>query len=235
MELGKRIIEIRKQHGLTQEEFAERYHVTRQTISNWENGKSSPDLETLVSMSEDFNVSLDAMLKGDKEMVSKITREQKHGRNFILKLAVVVLSIVLIVAGFYALGNTAHPLNTDDYDVAVKKITIKDVTRDDADKTAKYEQGAYIFKEEEYAKLMANGYAYEIVVTSERKMSGWFIDSRGNGALALDVWYSNSDLFKDKGYNRIECMWFEDFGKIYDSNAYNEGKFDDATVWETDQ
>ena len=63
MELGKRIIEIRKQHGLTQEEFAERYHVTRQTISNWENGKSSPDLETLVSMSEDFNVSLDAMLK----------------------------------------------------------------------------------------------------------------------------------------------------------------------------
>ena len=74
MELGKRIIEIRKQHGLTQEEFAERYHVTRQTISNWENGKSSPDLETLVSMSEDFNVSLDAMLKGDKEMVRKITR-----------------------------------------------------------------------------------------------------------------------------------------------------------------
>lgn len=51
MELGKRIIEIRKQHGLTQEEFAERYHVTRQTISNWENGKSSPDLETLVSIS----------------------------------------------------------------------------------------------------------------------------------------------------------------------------------------
>lgn len=40
MELGKRIIEIRKQHGLTQEEFAERYHVTRQTISNWENGVS---------------------------------------------------------------------------------------------------------------------------------------------------------------------------------------------------
>ena len=40
MEFGKRIIEIRKQHGLTQEEFAERYYVTRQTISNWENGVS---------------------------------------------------------------------------------------------------------------------------------------------------------------------------------------------------
>ncbi|MDO4485945.1 MAG: hypothetical protein Q4C46_05035 [Bacillota bacterium] len=38
----------------------------------------------------------------------------------------------------------------DDYDVVVKKITIKDVTIDEADKTAEYEQGAYIFKEEEY-------------------------------------------------------------------------------------
>ncbi|MCI5537002.1 MAG: helix-turn-helix domain-containing protein [Clostridiales bacterium] len=207
MELGKRIIEIRKQHGLTQEEFAERYHVTRQTISNWENGKSSPDLETLVSMSEDFNVSLDAMLKGDKEMVRKITREQKHGRNFILRLSMVVLCLVLIVAGLYVIGNTVHPLNPDDYDVVVKKITRDDGTIDE----------------------------YEIVVTSDYKMSGWFIDSGENGALTLEVWRSNADLFNDRGYNRITCVWSEDFDKIYDSNAYNEGNIDDAIVWETGQ
>lgn len=205
MEIGKRIIEIRKQHGLTQEEFAERYHVTRQTISNWENGKSSPDLETLVSMSEDFTVSLDAMLKGDKEMVRQISREQKHGRNFILKLAVVVLSIVLIAAGLCALGNTTRPLDPDDYDVVVNKIPGDDETLDE----------------------------YEIVVTSDYKMSGWFIDSGENGALTLEVWRSNADFFNGRVYNRITCMWSGGFDKICDRNAYIEGNVDAATVWET--
>ena len=57
MELGKRITEIRKQNNMTQEDLAEKFHVTRQTISNWENGKSYPDIETLVCISNEFNVS----------------------------------------------------------------------------------------------------------------------------------------------------------------------------------
>lgn len=51
MELGKRITELRKANNLTQEGMAERCSVTRQTISNWENGKSYPDLEMLVFIS----------------------------------------------------------------------------------------------------------------------------------------------------------------------------------------
>ena len=77
MELGKKIAEIRKENGLTQEDLAELCSVTRQTISNWENGKSYPDLETLVLISDRFEVSLDAMLKGDSRMVSEISQEQK--------------------------------------------------------------------------------------------------------------------------------------------------------------
>ena len=85
MELGKRIAEIRKEHSLTQEGLAEICSVTRQTISNWENGKSYPDLETLVLISDTFDVSLDVMLKGDRKMVSEITKEQKHGKYFAAK------------------------------------------------------------------------------------------------------------------------------------------------------
>ena len=69
MELGKRISEIRKDHNLTQEDLASRYNVTRQTISNWENGKTYPDLDTLVRISDDFGISLDNMLKDDRETV----------------------------------------------------------------------------------------------------------------------------------------------------------------------
>ena len=99
MELGKRIAEIRKEHKLTQEGLAEICSVTRQTISNWENGKSYPDLETLVLISDTFDVSLDVMLKGDRKMVSETTKEQKHGKHFAVKVIFAVIITALIVLG----------------------------------------------------------------------------------------------------------------------------------------
>ena len=66
MDIGKEIANIRKDQNLTQEEFGSIFHVTRQTVSNWETGKNYPDLQTLVEISERFDVSLDAILKGDK-------------------------------------------------------------------------------------------------------------------------------------------------------------------------
>ena len=99
MELGKRIAEIRKEHSLTQEGLAEICNVTRQTISNWENGKSYPDLETLVLISDTFDVSLDVMLKGDRKMVSETTKEQKHGKHFAVKVIFAVIITALIVLG----------------------------------------------------------------------------------------------------------------------------------------
>ena len=101
MELGRRIAKIRKEHDLTQERLAEICSVTRQTISNWENGKSYPDLETLVLISDTFDVSLDALLKGDRKMVSEITKDQKHGKNIAFKLIVAIaLTIAIIVGGY---------------------------------------------------------------------------------------------------------------------------------------
>ena len=51
MNIGNQILNIRKDNQLTQEEFGKLFHVTRRTVSNWENGKSYPDLQILVSMS----------------------------------------------------------------------------------------------------------------------------------------------------------------------------------------
>lgn len=72
MNIGAKIIEIRKQRNMTQEDFAKIFHVTRQTVSNWENEKSYPDLQTLVQISNEFDVSLDTMLKEDMLMVKKL-------------------------------------------------------------------------------------------------------------------------------------------------------------------
>ena len=51
MSIGKTILNVRKEKGMSQEEFGELFHVTRQTVSNWENEKNYPDLNTLVTMS----------------------------------------------------------------------------------------------------------------------------------------------------------------------------------------
>ena len=54
MNIGTQILKIRKEKGLTQEEFGKIFHVTRQTVSNWENEKSYPDLQILIDISKPF-------------------------------------------------------------------------------------------------------------------------------------------------------------------------------------
>ena len=80
MNIGNAITEIRKTQGLTQEEFGALFHVTRQTVSNWENEKNYPDLQILVNISDQFNVSLDQLLKSDQQMILQIDKERSLGK-----------------------------------------------------------------------------------------------------------------------------------------------------------
>ena len=59
---GKLIKEIRKKNGLTQNDLANKYHVTYQAVSKWENGKNLPDMTLIKQIASDYNVSLDDML-----------------------------------------------------------------------------------------------------------------------------------------------------------------------------
>lgn len=66
--------QIKKYRGslkLSQEELAEKVYVSRQSISNWENGKNYPDIHSLLLLSTLFNVSLDQLIKGDVEMMEQ--------------------------------------------------------------------------------------------------------------------------------------------------------------------
>lgn len=69
MNLSTQLKELRKRDGLSQEALAERIYVTRQTVSNWETGKSYPDIQSLLMLSVLFDVSLDELVKGDIEMM----------------------------------------------------------------------------------------------------------------------------------------------------------------------
>ena len=97
MNMGNKIQEIRKKNKMLQEEFAELFNVSRQTISSWENSKSYPDIETLIKLSDKFDISLDILLKEDKVMIKRIDKERKNYK--IIKKILFIVCCILIIAG----------------------------------------------------------------------------------------------------------------------------------------
>lgn len=71
MNLGSQIKYFRQRDYLSQEDLAEKLYVSRQTISNWENDKSYPDVHNLLMFSSLFDVSLDDLVKGDVEIMEQ--------------------------------------------------------------------------------------------------------------------------------------------------------------------
>lgn len=113
MQLGQTIQKIRKENHLTQEEFAEIFHVTRQRVSNWENEKSYPDLLTLVAISDNFHISLDKMLKEDIKMTEKLNKEI-HWAKHMRMIFAVVLGIIVVTATIWFLVWNHYKTVTED-------------------------------------------------------------------------------------------------------------------------
>lgn len=64
---GDNLTELRKMHGMTQEELAAKLNVSRQTVSKWEMGESLPDIEKSMAIAELFGVTLDNLVRHDSE------------------------------------------------------------------------------------------------------------------------------------------------------------------------
>lgn len=110
MELGKRIKQYRSELNMNQDALAERMYVSRQTISNWENGKSYPDVHSLILLGEIFDVSLDTLIKGDVEIMKEIINEKDiknfdfYGKIYTLHLVITILAAAPLMIGLKAVG-----------------------------------------------------------------------------------------------------------------------------------
>ena len=101
--------------NLSQEELAEKVYVTRQTVSNWENDKSYPDVHSLLLLSMLFNISLDQLIKGDIEiMKEEINKDelQKFNREgvvftFLLIFFLVSFAPLFLLFKYYGLACSA--------------------------------------------------------------------------------------------------------------------------------
>lgn len=107
MELGKQIKIYRQEAQLSQEDLADRVYVSRQTISNWENDKSYPDVNSLVLLSEVFHISLDKLIKGDVEIMKNVINKDdvlKLNRYGNISGLLMVLCVVSIAPMFLFIG-----------------------------------------------------------------------------------------------------------------------------------
>ena len=76
--LGKRISELRKKKGITQDQLAEEMGVSSQAVSKWENDISCPDIGLLPQLADFFGVSLDELMRGDREKEVQVVPESER-------------------------------------------------------------------------------------------------------------------------------------------------------------
>lgn len=110
MKFNEKLIELRKKEGLSQEELGNKLNVTRQTVSKWELGQTTPEIEKLVEISKMFNISVDELINDSEEVVNQnpIIEDQpikeettkKNKAIFFIVGALVVVVILIIVKIF---------------------------------------------------------------------------------------------------------------------------------------
>lgn len=118
MSFGNNLINYRKKLGITQEELAERLHVSRQTVSRWETDLTAPDLDILVSLSDIFGCSLDELVRGEEytseveaapltenteqqrapEPTISASERRRHFSSFAIMISAGVLTVLIAVA-----------------------------------------------------------------------------------------------------------------------------------------
>lgn len=100
MKFGDRLKNARTEMNLTQEQVANDFFITRQTISSWENEKTYPDIASLIKLSDYYHISLDTLLKEDsgmKEYLEKKSVEKSIIPMFIMLIIIDLLFITLLV------------------------------------------------------------------------------------------------------------------------------------------
>lgn len=104
MNIGDRIKENRLKKVLTQDQLAQLLNVSRSTVSSWEVGRNYPDLDTVISICDLFDLSLDSLLRDDKEMTKDVSQKLKMNRYYNILLIV----IGLIISAYLSIHTTSQ-------------------------------------------------------------------------------------------------------------------------------
>lgn len=102
MEVGQRLKDLRAEAHMSQDDLAARVYVSRQTISSWENGKTYPDVQSLLLLSEIFDVTVDSLIKGDVEAMTKTVDSDVRTMKRLSYVMTVFIVLTVIACGWFS-------------------------------------------------------------------------------------------------------------------------------------
>ena len=210
MKFNEKLLELRKKEGLSQEELADKVDVSRQTVSKWESGQTTPEMEKLLELSKLFNISLDELTgneveKKDNNEEAKPTKK----KHIILKVILVILAIYGIISLLKFILLTRHHLIVDSFNEESYVVS---------EQIVMYDEEAPVNPSYIYVYVKKDGDKY--IEEQYHEMS--------EDALPFDITYV--DFSENKAYDLI---YEEEVGKYYVSDkmkSYPEK--DKEAFWE---
>ncbi len=167
--IGNLIKELRKKNNLTQEKFAERYGVTYQAVSKWENGKNIPDISLLKQICDDYNININELLNGE---VGKKKMKKKY--IIILLFILFIFSICMLVIfskrdndsfEFKTLTSSCSNFNISgniSYNTKKSAIYISNINYCGGDDSTRYDEiECILYEEVKEKKIEISSYTYE--------------------------------------------------------------------------
>ena len=128
MKLSEKLIKLRKEKGLSQEEFGNEINVSRQAVSKWENDETKPDIEKIQEIVKKFNINYEYLLNDEIEKMETSTntfnqKKVRVKRKTIFKILIIIFAIYLIFfiykfMAFYKLYSLANSFSEENYFMA---------------------------------------------------------------------------------------------------------------------
>lgn len=167
--IGKLIKELRIKNNMTQKEFAEKYNVTFQAVSKWENGINIPDVSLLKQMSKDFNISLDELYDG------KIKSKSKKSKLIVVLIIIIIfISLIIFIIchkrsdskfNFKTLSSTCSSFTINgniSYNKRQSSIYITNINYCGGDNTLKYKKfNCVLYHKENNEDRVISSYDYD--------------------------------------------------------------------------
>ncbi|MHC5228620.1 helix-turn-helix domain-containing protein [Enterococcus sp. LJL99] len=97
MNIGDKIKECRLKKNWTQEQLAKLLNVSRSAVSGWEVGRNYPDLDTIVSISDLFDISLDKLLREDKQMTKEVSKKIRMNKYYKIIIGIIAVIFILYI------------------------------------------------------------------------------------------------------------------------------------------
>lgn len=97
MKIGDQLKKARMDNNLTQEEVAEKIFVSRQSISNWENNKTYPDIGNVIALSDLYEISLDELLKGSDNFMKHLEESTDIVKSNKKLMALIILALIAMI------------------------------------------------------------------------------------------------------------------------------------------